>query len=316
MSKYSHLYKNSGYLKEQQSLRRTRLLEDQRRKRENHIDEQRLLHDAISPPSKAIQAKGLRRNKDYCRNLMLSEWMLEVPDDIDSFFLVPCPKGIRCTIVANGARRPAEVYYKNGQLLMNLNTNLPVHTVLDCVYNKLNKTFYILDMIMYGNLDMTDCETQFRFFWIKSKFADDELRIIDDGFKLELLKAYDFSDTLSVSNCFKKFAAWNDAELDGYLFYHKETSYQAGESPAVLWLFPFMIDELFDKYDINPIYHHQKPADYTNYLEFILKFEEKRNNKKNISRHRSMEHEDSPEQSTDPQTTLQEMIDLEYGNSA
>jgi snurportin-1 len=45
--------------------------------------------------------KKYRVNKKYKHLLMLSEWMLEVPQDFaENWIMVPCPAGKRVTIVA------------------------------------------------------------------------------------------------------------------------------------------------------------------------------------------------------------------------
>lgn len=42
-----------------------------------------------------------KKRKLYINTLMLSEWMIDVPEDfIDKWFMLPCPKGRRALIVA------------------------------------------------------------------------------------------------------------------------------------------------------------------------------------------------------------------------
>lgn len=46
--------------------------------------------------------RGNRRKKIYANKLMMSEWMLEVPDDfMDRWSMMPCPKGRRNLLVAS-----------------------------------------------------------------------------------------------------------------------------------------------------------------------------------------------------------------------
>lgn len=84
-------------------------------------------------------------------------------------------------------------------------------------------------------------------------------------------------------------------KVDGFLFYHKEASYTPGESPLVLWLFPFMFEELFEGYRINPSYHSERPEGYSNYLTYIEEFNKtvlaKKNRKKTKTSDSSMESE-------------------------
>lgn len=46
-----------------------------------------------------------KRNKLYINTLMLSEWMIDVPENFcDEWFMLPCPKGRRALIVARKVR--------------------------------------------------------------------------------------------------------------------------------------------------------------------------------------------------------------------
>lgn len=163
---------------------------------------------------------------------------------------------------------------------------------------------------------MINADSAFRFFWLKSKFLEDDLKIIDkeNNLTLDLIMSYDFSDCLSVNILFQTYPIFSDGtDLDGYLFYHKEGSYTAGVTPIVLWLFPFMVEELFDHVKVNPIYISNRPKTYTNYLDYIREFDEKlkkRRGKKSDSRaSESMEVNDI--ETDDGRDEMQEMIELE-----
>lgn len=152
----------------------------------------------------------------------------------------------------------------------------------------------------------------FRFFWIKSKFIEEDLRVIDQEktIKLELLATFDMFDVRSVRNCFQTYPFFdNSTELDGYLFYHKEGSYTAGETPLVLWLFPFMIDELFDEYQVNQCYFVARPENYTNYMTFIDEFNEKMQLRKKKPLPQRSESMDANNEGSEDE--MQAMIDLE-----
>lgn len=320
MGEFRDMYKNVNQLKEQQSLRRQRLLEDRRKQREDQFAFQRDLLEIVSVKNKkSNQNKSIEKsgpiNGMFKNNLMLSEWMMSRPDDIEDFILVPCPKGIRCSIsTGENKRKTANLYYKNGSKFKEVKTNLPSFTTLDCVLSVETRTIYILDTIMYAGRDFNDCDSSFRFFWLKSKFIEDDLKIIDTetDLKLELLSTYDFSDKLAIKCCFQTFPIIsNDTELDGYLFYHKEGSYTAGETPLVLWLFPFMVDELFNDYHVNPCYNSARPENYTTYLDFIEEFNRKFK-QRGKKRSKKDEHMEVTESSIDEEfDERQAMIDLE-----
>lgn len=199
---------------------------------------------------------------------------------------------------------------------------MPAYTILDCVYCSASQTIYVLDTTAYNDRDLTACDATFRFFWLKSKFMEDSLMVTDKDkiLKLVRLESFDFLEPFAIKTCFETaFVGFNDkSELDGYLFYHKEGSYTSGESPLVLWLFPFMIDELFDNYKVDQSFHSKRPENYTNYLDFIKEFNEKskkrRNKKKTVQSlgGGEMEHESIEVSFTeDSSDDVQAMIDLE-----
>lgn len=108
----------------------------------------------------------------------------------------------------------------------------------------------------------------------------------------------------------------DEAKLDGFLFYHKESIYTSGETPLVLWLFPFMIEEVLTMFRVNPIYNSQKPLGYKNYLDYIEEFN-KRQEKKNKRRGKKEKKMEADESRGDNLTEvvevdeMQKMIDLE-----
>jgi snurportin-1 len=321
MSDFRNLYKNVNQLKEQQSLRRSRMLEAQKNQRNDQFSFQRDLKEILSKESSP--GRKTRHNFMFKNNLMLSEWMMELPEDIDDFLLIACPKGKRCTLSMDDRQSNiARLYYKNGSNFLEVKTNIPAFTILDCVYSEVNQTIFILDVIAYAGRDLIGCDAEFRFFWLKSKFIEDDLKITDDkkNLKLNLLVNYPYTDPYAVSICFQTPPLFPDgAELDGFLFYHKEGSYTSGETPLVLWTFPFMIPELFEHIRPNDFYQI-KPANYTNYLDYIADFNAKLEKKKNRGKGRksgeAMEHETSGEPKEEENIDeMQAMIELEMTGS-
>lgn len=91
-----------------------------------------------------------------------------------------------------------------------------------------------------------------------------------------MIKNYDFKDAHQIATALNTHPIFSDnTELDGFLFYHKDASYSYGESPLVLWLYSFMIEELLPMFNVHEFYN-KKPENYSNYLQFIHDFEEKR----------------------------------------
>lgn len=294
------LYKSQGiHSKEyRQSERRRELLEIQKQRRIESIDEHRSIE-----PIKRFFRKSSPKNQIAIKNkLMLSEWLTEKPNDIDKWYMKPCPKGIRVLVIAaDGATR---VFNKRGCFMKRFRSKLPgdyrikgdMITILDCIYVESMEEFFVLDAIAYGNQALTDCETEFRFFWIESQIRETCLDQIDDHneYPFRIVDKCNCGDEQALNEFLSKYPIWqnNQPELDGLLFYHKEASYVHGTTPLVGWLFAFMIPELFDVPHLNENHLKEKPDDYTDYLTFIRKFDNDMLEKQKNRRYKRTEHMD------------------------
>jgi len=47
---------------------------------------------------------------ELATSMMYSEWMLEIPEDIDSWIAVLCPEGKRCCVIAQDVRFSVHIY--------------------------------------------------------------------------------------------------------------------------------------------------------------------------------------------------------------
>ncbi|XP_070494417.1 snurportin-1 [Chironomus tepperi] len=316
MSDFKELYK-SRFMESKglQAERRIKLLEEQRKKREENF----LGHRNITSV-KFKKWKKKCKTKDYRNVTMLSEWMMEMPDDLENFFLVACPKGIRCTL-SNEKYRNCTLYYKNGAEFLNVKANVPKGTVLDCIYSE--PTLYVLDVMKYDNREFIECDTAFRSYWIKNKFIEDDLKIYESSekcSKLQLIEMIDFADSNMIQKCFQTFPLFEDnKELDGFLFYHKEASYTFGQTPLVLWLFGFMIEEVLPMFRVHQHYNEQKPENYISYLDYICDFniqlKIKRRRYRNRIEKENMDVEDIENNEEQEPDEMQKMINLEkYGD--
>jgi snurportin-1 len=131
-------------------------------------------------------ASGIRRKRHdraYRDILMLSEWMIEVPDNFDDdWLMIVCPVGKRCAVVSSQGR--TRVYARNGyEFLTKFPSMLPGgngsargsakhNAILDCIFSESEKTFYVLDVILWNGVSFYGCQTDFRFFWLQSKQSD------------------------------------------------------------------------------------------------------------------------------------------------
>ncbi|XP_022822222.1 snurportin-1 [Spodoptera litura] len=289
------LYKQKGDNQEQ---RRKDLLDAQKSLRNNLVDTCRgilALVDAAENNDCFQEKKALYKPKifvagftrcAYSNVLMLSEWMVEQPEDFhENWYVVPCPKGVRTLVVAN--RGTTKLYSKYGQFRGEYKTALPGGSgalknrccILDCFQPENSNIMYVLDLLAWNTQPMTDGETEFRHFWMESHFRDiPELERISKKNKLifkilpkVLCTRENFNEFMMKAPHFPNF----NPPLDGLLFYHKLAHYYSGETPLVGWIYPYMVPEVFGKdIQINPVYNLEKPVNYVNQAEFIARFNE------------------------------------------
>ncbi|XP_013115170.2 snurportin-1 [Stomoxys calcitrans] len=275
---HRELYKQNISSSERQELRRQKLLQEQRNRRLEQQDELREL-----PLLQRKESNGRSKYKKHNFqdlygteiSLQFSEWMKEKPENLAEWFLVPCPKGQRCLVVS--ARGRTKMFSKNGRHRMSFKSILPGggasvrsaggFSILDCVYNEDMGAFYVLDVLWYGKQSFLDCEAQFRFFWLKSKFEELQeeeeynTKNIENIKQFFLLESCDMCNDESIARALQCYPLWaeNQPQLDGFLFYHKESSYTCGSTPLVCWLFPFMVNDVLqmsvsNQYEIPPNY--------------------------------------------------------------
>lgn len=297
----SELYKSKDIRSKEyrQSERRHTLLKIQRQRRNESNDE----HRSIDTLKELFQTKHKQQQhpkyKSFKNQLMLSEWLKEVPDDIENWYIKPCPKGKRVLVIAVDGK--TRVYNKYGGFLRQFRSELPGDhrkrdslTILDCIYIDNLDEYFILDVLAYGNQAFTNCETEFRFFWIESQIFESNLDRVTEHNKhsFRIIEKCCCGDFEAFNEFLTKYPIWpnNEPELDGFLFYHKEVSYVHGQTPLVGWLYPYMLPELFHVPHINDNYMNGKPLDYIDYLTFIKKFDEDLLQKKKNHKHHKHRH--------------------------
>ncbi|XP_075016579.1 snurportin-1 isoform X3 [Calonectris borealis] len=224
-----------------QAERRQRLLRLQRERRLDYVNHARRLaeDDWAGAESEGEEKEGedaeeeemdvdagKKLPKRYANQLMLSEWLVDVPLDLEQeWVVVVCPVGKRALVVAS--RGTTAAYTKSGFCVNKFPSLLPggnrhnstsekVYCILDCIYNEAKQTYYILDVMCWRGHPVYDCQTDFRFFWLFSKIQEEE----GLGEKSRI------------------------NPVDGLLFYHKQTHYTPGSTPLVGWLRPYMVPEI------------------------------------------------------------------------
>ncbi|XP_073973649.1 snurportin-1 isoform X2 [Rhodnius prolixus] len=216
--------------------------------------------------SKKTFYKGVPSYKDW---IMLSEWLVDIPENFqEEWTCTICPEGKRVLVVAEKGSTCA--YSRRGDFLMKFPSALPGGygkgsngcTVVDCIWHYPTKTFYLLDVLIWG-VPLTDCEAEMRFFWICNKFVELPAlmeRSPTNRHRILLLHHEPISQLrqmLSVHPAFEN----NFPKVDGILFYHKESLYTGGKSPLVTWLKPFMIPH-FLGIEVAEPYLLEKPLNY------------------------------------------------------
>ncbi|XP_059620070.1 snurportin-1 [Phlebotomus argentipes] len=318
VSKYRELYK-SRTSKESQAERRHRMLEEQRQQRSKAVDEHRGIMAYIQKHPRKTEGRSRDTvpvfDRFYANKVQLSEWLRERPEDLDNWYVVPCPKGKRCLVVANDR---TIMYSKAGKILSTFRSSLEggkYVTVLDCIYAGRKREFHVLDCLVYRNQEFIHCETAFRFFWLTSKFLEYDYSVVhrDNHYPFHYIPRFDCADEASLASAFGTHPHWpeDSPTLDGFLFYHKEASYTYGTTPLVGWLFSYMIPEVLGISALHADYL-KPPDDYTNALEFMEAFDRKQRAKNQRGR-RSSKMEVEEDKEDDDSAVLEEQRLLETG---
>ncbi|GAB6019023.1 hypothetical protein CHUAL_013996 [Chamberlinius hualienensis] len=297
-----------------QAERRAKLLEWRKQMRYDYVGHLRRLaendwslddeHKAKSPMEEELKlhVEEMEWMTPYCKpprfyrnQLMMSEWFIEIPNDLASEWLfVMCPVGKRCLVVASKGKTIA--YTKSGYRVNTFPSNLPGgnrhhhqnfssghYTILDCIFNIDSKAFYILDVLCWKGHPVIDSETEFRFYWLLSKMAEHpelEEASKENSYRFLPLQSYACSND-NLSKVLASVLQFDPVPLDGVLFYHKRSHYLHGISPLVGWLKPYMIQEMLN-IDVPELYAI-KPKNYTCITEYLkVAFAKKNSAKMNV----------------------------------
>lgn len=224
-----------------------------------------------------------RKPRSYANQLMLSEWLVDVPADLDSdWLMVVCPVGKRSLIVASKGCTAA--YTKSGHCVNRFPSRLPGgsrknsargkdYTILDCIYSEVDRTYYILDVMCWRGHSVYDCPTDFRFYWLQTKVEEtDGLSEIANinPFRFVSLR----NSQCSAASIQEALAAEYSFSVDGLLFYHRQTHYTPGTTPLVGWLRPYMVwDILGLEVPEGPL--ALRPLDAAQQLQLIVEHKKK-----------------------------------------
>lgn len=321
------LYKSKGIHSSEylQSERRHALLELQRQRRNDALDQ----HRSIEPLKKVWKKLIHRRNHRSHHSekypaiknqIMLSEWLKDLPDDIENWYVKPCPKGTRVLVIADDGL--TRVFNKYGAFMRQFRTEFPGDarnrhnsmTILDCIHATESDEYFVLDVLAYGSQALTDCEAEFRFFWLESQMHESNFHEVSEHheYPFRIIEKVSCSNVEAFNQLLAVHPIWpnNQPQLDGFLFYHKEASYVHGKTPLVGWLFAFMIPELFPVPFINEHYLNEKPANYSDYTTFIKQFDEDLCKKQKMRRDK-VQREHQYQMDEEEQESIGEMDSIE-----
>ncbi|XP_072349137.1 snurportin-1 isoform X1 [Scyliorhinus torazame] len=251
---------------QEQAERRRKLLEIQKSQRLNYVNHARRLaeddwaggedseEESDEHGDMEVEVAKKKLPKRYANQLMLSEWLVDVPGDlVEDWLLVVCPVGKRTLIVAS--RGSTAAYTRSGYCVNRFPSLLPGgnrhnsatgkdYTILDCIYSEVNRTFFVLDVMCWRGHPVYDCQTEFRFFWLQSKLQEEGENLAEivsrNPFKFVGLP----NSPCAPDTICQTLTANYPFEVDGLLFYHKLTHYTPGSTPLVGWLKPYMVADI------------------------------------------------------------------------
>ncbi|CAO3657741.1 unnamed protein product [Umbelopsis ramanniana] len=215
--------------------------------------------EGIKGKAKQYRTKKMKKQNAYRDQVMFAEWLIDVPGDLyENWCVVPCPVGKRCLVVSANGQTMARL--RNGRLLNKFESILPAgsstykgnkvtdYCILDCIFDPVHWTFYVLDIMCWKGHPIYDCDTEFRFFWVASKIQADEMDVPNADNQFYKFQALQAASTTELKNVIANPYAFMPpnvkANVDGYLLYNRETQYVVGTTPLVCWLSIDKVQEL------------------------------------------------------------------------
>ena len=185
---------------------------------------------------------------------MLSEWLVEVPEDFtEKWQMVVCPVGKRCLVIA--ARGTTTAYSRDGTCINNFPSLLPGgcaktwklkrdNCILDCIYYAGTQTFYVLDIMCWGGHPVYDSDFEFRTFWKAAKIRDNAEQVSNFS-RINPLVFVDLPSYACTRESITQVLSekW-PVQVDGLLFIHKEAHYWPRRTPLATWLKPHMVPDI------------------------------------------------------------------------
>lgn len=202
--------------------------------------------------------KPMHRKPPYRNQLMLSEWLLDPPDDFEhNWYTIICPIAKRCLVIA--AKGTTTSYSRSGHKMDSFPSHLPggckrlsakhhysnkTYCILDCLYDSTIATYYILDVMCWMGHPVYDSDTEFRNYWLNTKVNEHDYDLAArtgiNPYKFIPLEYHNSSRPYLTELLSRPYPV----QVDGLLFIHKHSHYQLGHTPLALWLKPHMLTDL------------------------------------------------------------------------
>eukprot|EP01023_Acetabularia_acetabulum_P012540 TRINITY_DN1586_c1_g3_i2.p1 TRINITY_DN1586_c1_g3~~TRINITY_DN1586_c1_g3_i2.p1 ORF type:complete len:420 (-),score=55.68 TRINITY_DN1586_c1_g3_i2:271-1530(-) len=212
--------------------------QDQGQEKEESIQQEFAVGNDVDMEEYAQSKKNGRRQR-YVGQLMLADWMLEIPHDLCQNWLVTArAEGQQCLVIACRGRVITRL--RSGRTLHRLR-GTPLNkiasyglTLLDAVYYQDKQTYYIMDVLCWKDYLLVECQAEFRVFWLQQQIAPE--------LDTQKTKGIQFSVAQYQSQCQAEYLAnFKQAPVefvyDGFLFLHKQGHYQIdSEAPSPLAL--------------------------------------------------------------------------------
>ncbi|CAN6914513.1 hypothetical protein HID58_078149 [Brassica napus] len=215
----------------------------------------------------ASSLRGPEARKWFASQLMLPEWMIDVPENLSrDWYVLARPAGKRCFVVSTDGVTVSRL--RNGSVLHHFPSALPggarkkgvsgpaqSYSILDCIFHEADQTYYVIDMVCWRGYSLYECTAEFRFFWLQSKL--DETGACDPPsfyhkFRFSVVPFYNCDQ----SGLHSAYTGSLPYVKDGLLFYNKHAHYHTGNTPLVLiWK-----DERCSQYVIDTDNNGQVPS--------------------------------------------------------
>ncbi|KAJ3683284.1 hypothetical protein LUZ60_013511 [Juncus effusus] len=221
-------------------------------------------------PVRAARQRGSEARRWFARQLMLPEWMVDVPPLLDSdWYVFPRPSGKRCFVISSNNTTISRV--RNGSILHRFPSNLPngskskdvsgpssSYSILDCIFHEPDETYYVIDMVCWRGYSLYECTSEFRFFWLNSKLSEtgaNDPPAQHHRYRFSVVPIYECNLT-GLQTAYSGPAPY---VKDGLLFSNKHAHYQAGNTPlALVWKDNMCSQYLLDTDNNGQIPTHQQ----------------------------------------------------------